>query len=205
MLSEQALGVVVVDTSNEICGDGAVPHPSVGFARRMMVPSLDQQAGVLIEAVQNHTPDVLICDEIGRVGEVEAIHTIHNRGPRLFASAHGNLRGLVANSQLNLLVGGTQSVTLGDKMAQTLAGKIKLETNGTHINNKGFSKVKTERCAQPIFNVIVELQPGALDEWRVVTNVAQAVDCILDGRQYNAQIRRRDPTTGTVSVELVRA
>ena len=203
VLSEKALGVVVVDTSNEICGDGPVPHRSVGFARRMMVPSLDQQAGVLIEAVQNHTPDVLICDEIGRVEEVEAIHTVHNRGPRLFASAHGNLRGLVANSQLNRLVGGTQTVTLGDAMANKLAGKGKKKETAGKTN--GFSKVRTQRCAQPIFNVVVELQPGSLDEWRVVTDVARAVDLILDGGQYNAQVRRRDPTNGRVSVELVRA
>ena len=86
--------VVVVDTSNEICGDGLIPHFSVGMARRMMVPTLDQQASVLIEAVQNHTPDVIICDEIGREEEVLSARTVKERGVRCIGSAHGNLRSL---------------------------------------------------------------------------------------------------------------
>ena len=86
--------VVVVDTSNEICGDGLIPHFSVGMARRMMVPTLDQQASVLIEAVQNHTPDVIICDEIGRQEEVISVRTVKERGVRCIGSAHGNLRCL---------------------------------------------------------------------------------------------------------------
>ena len=94
VLSNDMKNVVVVDTSNEICGDGLIPHFSVGMARRMMVPNLDQQASVLIEAVQNHTPDVIICDEIGRQEEVIAARTVKERGVRCIGSAHGNLRSL---------------------------------------------------------------------------------------------------------------
>ena len=116
-LSAAEDNVVVVDTSNEICGDGIVPHTSVGMARRMMVPNLDMQASVLIEAVQNHTPDVIICDEIGRKAEVEAMQTVKERGVRCVASAHGNLRSLVANKQLDGLIGGIETVTVGDGKA----------------------------------------------------------------------------------------
>ena len=116
-LSTAGDNVVVVDTSNEICGDGIIPHSSVGMARRMMVPNLNKQAAVLIEAVQNHTPDVIICDEIGRIEEVEAMQTVKERGVRCIASAHGDLRGLVANKQLDGLVGGIETVTVGDGKA----------------------------------------------------------------------------------------
>ena len=100
-LSKVMLNVVVVDTSNEICGDGLIPHFSVGMARRMMVPNLDEQADILVEAVQNHTPDVIICDEIGRKKEVTAIRTVKERGVRCISSAHGNLRGLGKSTDIN--------------------------------------------------------------------------------------------------------
>lgn len=116
-LSDDGDNVIVVDTSNEICGDGIIPHRSVGMARRMMVPSLDLQASVLVEAVQNHTPDVIICDEIGREVEVQAMQTVKERGVRCIASAHGNLHKLVNNKQLHGLVGGIETVTVGDGKA----------------------------------------------------------------------------------------
>ena len=94
ILSDAMKNVVVVDTSNEICGDGLKRHFSVGMARRMMVPTLDDQASILIEAVQNHTPDVIICDEIGRKEEVVSAQTVKERGVRCIASAHGSLRSL---------------------------------------------------------------------------------------------------------------
>ena len=131
--------MVVVDTSNEICGDGVVPHPSVGMARRMMVPNLEMQASVLIEAVQNHTPDVIICDEIGRVEEVEAMQTVKERGVRCIASAHGNERGLVANKQLHGLIGGVETVTVGD-------GKAFKDQN----------KFGGQRAGSSVFDVIIE-------------------------------------------------
>ena len=126
-LSENEDNVIVVDTSNEICGDGIVPHPSVGMARRMMVPKLEMQANVLIEAVQNHTPDVIICDEIGRPAEVDAMQTVKERGVRVIASAHGNLRSLVANNKLCGLIGGVETVTVGDSKAykdQSMLGQF---------------------------------------------------------------------------------
>ena len=116
-LSEAGDSVVVVDTSNEICGEGLVPHHSVGLARRMMVPHIDQQARILVEAVQNHTPEVVVCDEVGRPAEVAAMQTVRERGVRCIASAHGNLRSLVHNKELCGLLGGVETVTLGDGMA----------------------------------------------------------------------------------------
>jgi stage III sporulation protein SpoIIIAA len=100
LLASSGHNVCVVDTTNEICGDGDVPHPSVGISRRMMVPSLAQQGNVMIECLQNHTPDVIVIDEIGRAAEVEASKTVKQRGVRLVGSAHGDLRTLVKNAQL---------------------------------------------------------------------------------------------------------
>ena len=107
----------IVDTSNEIAGDGDVPHDCVGMARRMMVPSLNEQAQVMIECVQNHTPTVMVIDEIGRPAEVEAARTCKQRGVRMIASAHGDLRSLINNKQLRGLIGGLETVTLGDAAA----------------------------------------------------------------------------------------
>jgi len=192
-LAEEEFSVIIVDTSNEICGDGLIPHPSVGMARRMMVPCLNKQAAVLIEAVQNHTPDVIICDEIGRVEEVVAMQTVKERGVRCIASAHGCLRGLVNNGQLNGLVGGVENVTVGDVQA----------TKDLHTFGGSFSKVRQQRSGAPVFDVIVELKPKMTDEWTIITDVTTAVDRILAGKTYNAQVRRRDPRTGLMSLELV--
>lgn len=194
MLSEDAHGVVVVDTSNEICGDGLVPHPAVGLARRMMVPSLDAQAAVLIEAVQNHTPDIIVVDEIGRPAEVEAVQTVKERGVRILGSAHGDLRGLVKNQLLNNLVGGSETVTVGDAEARKSQSAMGGE----------FSKVRTQRTGTPVFDVVVELKPGSFHQWQVTTDVTKAVDSILAGNQYATQARSRD-TNGLVSMELIRA
>eukprot|EP00392_Amoebophrya_sp_AT5.2_P018068 g18530.t1 len=193
LLSVQGnLNVIVVDTSNEICGDGIVPHTSVGMARRMMVPALEKQAGVLIEAVQNHTPDVIICDEIGRLSEVEAVQTVKERGVRCVASAHGCLKSLVQNSLLNGLVGGVETATVGDAQAR------KLEKSRGGV----FSKVVQNRMGAVVFEVVVELCPENLDEWVVIKDVGMAVDAILAGREYKREVRRRCRKTGAVSVEL---
>jgi len=191
LLSEAGHSVVVVDTSNEICGDGLTVHSSVGLARRMMVPALERQASVMIEAVQNHTPDVIVVDEIGREPEVDAARTVRNRGVRLMGSAHGNLPGLVKNRMLNGLVGGVQTVTVGDA-----------EARKAHRAGGEFSKVRSQRCSQPVFDLIVELQPGCFNKWRVVTDVARAVDCVLAGHPYPCQLRERDPCTGCISLTL---
>ena len=116
------VNAIIVDTSNEIAGDGDVPHPCVGLARRMMVPSLDEQANVMIECVQNHTPEVMIIDEIGRTTEVEAARTCKQRGVRLIASAHGDLRKLVKNPKIRGPIGGIEQVTIGDAEAKKHGG-----------------------------------------------------------------------------------
>lgn len=197
VLSMEAYSVVVVDTSNEICGDGRVVHRSVGMSRRMVVPDISQQATVLIEAVQNHTPDVIVVDEIGRCPEVEAARTVKARGVRLIGSAHGNLPGLVRNGMLNGLVGGTETVLLGDAEAKRQQQQQQKQQKKAEL-----SKVRTQRAGAPVFDIIVELQPGRFDEWRVVTKVAQAVDSILVGRPYLCQRRSRDASTGEVFLTL---
>ena len=186
MMSE-LFNVCIIDTSNEIAGDGDVPHPCVGLSRRMMVPTLNQQSAVMIQCVQNHTPDVMVIDEIGRPSEVEAARTCKQRGVRMVASAHGDLRKLIKNRQLRGLVGGVETVTLGDKMA-------KEEGAG--------SKLKAVRGGEPTFDAIVELERGRLHCWRVIKDVAGAVDAILEGRQYPVQLRTRDPETGHIHLEL---
>jgi stage III sporulation protein SpoIIIAA len=113
--------VCIVDKSNEICGDGNTPHHCVGNARRLMVSDLSSQHQVMIECVQNHTPNVMVIDEIDRVEEVKAAHTVKQRGVRLIASAHGDFRSLLKNQELNRLLGGVQSVTVGDIQAQLKA------------------------------------------------------------------------------------
>lgn len=195
MLSHEGDVVVVVDTSNEICGDGLVPHASVGEARRMMVPKLEEQATVLIEAVQNHTPDAIIVDEIGRPLEVDAARTVKERGVRILGSAHGNLRSLVKNAMLNQMVGGVENVTVGDAEARRRQGA----TGGE------FSKLCPQRVGPPVFDVAIELKPGYFNKWHVVPDVAKAVDCILSGRTYPVQVRTRDPATGRISLELSQA
>jgi len=187
VLAQDYKNCIVVDTSNEICGDGDVPHPSVGLARRMMVPSLAEQGKVMIECLQNHTPDVIVIDEIGRKQEVEAAKTVKQRGVRLVASAHGDLRTLMKNTELRGMIGGVETVTLGDEAAK---------------KNHG-SKLQAQRQGEPTFDVIIELTAGELHKWRVVTNVAVAVDSILQGHKYQAQQRRRDVSRRVMSLELV--
>ena len=188
--------VVIVDTSNEIAGDGMVPHSCIGLARRIMVPSLDQQSSVMIECVQNHTPHVMIIDEIGRPQEVKAARTVKQRGVRIIASAHGDLRRLIKNGELNGLVGGVEHVVMGDAMAKEEAQK---RGGGREV-----SKVKAQRGGEPTFEAIVEVRRGVLHEWRIVVDTAAAVDAILAGGGYKAEERKRDCVTGAVSVELVR-
>lgn len=193
----ERMNVVVVDTSNEIAGDGLVPHPCIGLARRMMVRSLDEQSAVMIECVQNHTPHVMVIDEIGRPKEVKAARTCKQRGVRLLASAHGDLRKLLKNGELNGLLGGIESIVMGDAMAKEEAMKR---------GGKGeVSKIKVQRTSEPTFDAIVEVRRGALHEWRVVLDTAAAVDAILDRGSYKVQERKRDPRTGDICLELMHA
>ncbi|MBI4298716.1 MAG: AAA family ATPase [Chloroflexi bacterium] len=156
--------VVIVDTSNEIAGDGDIPHPAIGHARRMQVKTPSLQHSVMIEAVENHMPEVIIIDEMGTELEALAARTIAERGVQLVATAHGNtLENLVMNPTLSDLIGGIQTVTLGDEEARRRHTK----------------KSILERKAPPTFEIIVEIQ--GWDRVAVHPNVAQAVDNMLRG------------------------
>jgi stage III sporulation protein SpoIIIAA len=156
--------VVVIDTSNEIAGDGDIPHPAIGSARRMMVPHPAEQHAVMIEAVENHMPEVIIVDEIGTAAEVLAARTIAERGVQLIGTAHGNtLENLVANPTLSDLVGGVQIVTLSDEEARL----------------RGTQKTVSERKAQPTFAAVVEIVDR--DEVVVHDDTGTAVDTLLRG------------------------
>lgn len=181
--------VCIIDTSNEIAGDGTVPHSCIDWARRAMVPSLDQQHAIMVECIQNHTPRSLVVDEIGRKKEVLAAQTARQRGVRLIASAHGDFRSLLRNPELKGLLGGTETVTMGDEYAKTEGGG---------------SKIKTQRAGTPIFDVIVQLTPDQRDNVVIIDNVAAVVDAVLQGRKVTVQRRRRVPTTGQIALELLR-
>lgn len=166
--------VVIVDTSNEIGGDGDIPHPAIGRARRMQVPSPERQHAVMIEAVENHMPEVIVIDEIGTELEAAAARTIAERGVQLVATAHGNtLENLMLNPTLSDLIGGIQPVTLGDEEAR----------------RRGTQKTILERKAPPTFDIVVEIQ--SWDTVAVHLNVAEVVDSILRGFPPPALIRHR--------------
>ena len=156
--------VIIVDTSNEIAGDGDIPHPAIGHARRMQVSAPSRQHAVMIEAVENHMPEVIIIDEMGTELEAVAARTIAERGVQLIATAHGNtLDNLIMNPTLSDLVGGVQSVTLGDEEAR----------------RRGTQKSTLERKAPPTFDVVVEIQ--SWEQVAVHDNVAHVVDMWLRG------------------------
>jgi stage III sporulation protein SpoIIIAA len=167
--------VVVVDTSNEIGGDGDVPHPAVGRARRMQVAQPNLQHEVMIEAVENHNPEVIVIDEIGRELEAQAARTIAERGVQLIGTAHGNtLDNLMLNPTLADLVGGIESVTLSDEEAR----------------RRGTQKTVLERRAPPTFDVLIEIQDR--ERLAVHHDVAAAVDTFLRGRPKPPELRYRD-------------
>lgn len=166
--------VVIVDTSNEIGGDGDIPHPAIGRARRMQVPTPSMQHAVMIEAVENHMPEVIVIDEIGTELEAAAARTIAERGVQLVGTAHGRtLDNLMMNPTLCDLVGGIQTVTLSDDEAR----------------RRGTQKSVLERKAPPTFDVVVEIQ--GYNTVAVRQNVAEAVDMILRGRMLPAEVRVR--------------
>jgi stage III sporulation protein SpoIIIAA len=166
--------VVIVDTSNEIAGDGDIPHPSIGRARRMQVPTPALQHSVMIEAVENHMPEVIVIDEIGTELEAAAARTIAERGVQLIGTAHGNtLENLMMNPTLSDLIGGIQSVTLSDEEAR----------------RRGTQKSILERKAPPTFSVMVEIQ--ARDRVAVHRDVAAGVDAILRGQSMQVEVRER--------------
>eukprot|EP00798_Chlamydomonas_sp_ICE-L_P011092 gene11092-18706_t len=167
--------VIVIDTSNEIGGDGERPHPCIGRARRFMVPHRAQQHATMIEAVQNHTPQVLIVDEIGTSKEVEAVNDIAQRGVLMVGTAHGTtLTSLLKNKALVPLIGGVRQVTIGDKAAG------------------GRSKTKLERSEPPAFTALIKVL--GKNRWRVHLDLAESVDLLLKGMTPGAVLSQAVPT-----------
>lgn len=175
--------VIIVDTSNEIAGDGDIPHPVVGRARRMQVKDpLDQQA-IMIEAVENHTPEVIVIDEIGTEAEAQAARTIAERGVTLIATAHGSqLESLIKNPVLSDLIGGIQSVTLGDEEA----------------SRRQTQKTILEREKAPTFDVCIEIQDH--DTLAIYHDVAKTIDGWLKGFVVTPEIRKVDSASGQMRV-----
>ncbi len=170
--TEMGKRVVVVDTSNEIAGAGDVPHPAIGKARRMQVTTPAMQHAVMIEAVENHMPQAIIIDEIGTEADAAAARTIAERGVQLIATAHGNtLDNLIMNPTLSDLIGGVQTVTLGDEEAR----------------RRGTQKTIQERKAPPTFQVVVEIQDRK--KVAVHTDVAETVDSALRGQVIMPEVR----------------
>jgi stage III sporulation protein SpoIIIAA len=171
--------VVIVDTSNEIAGDGDIPHPGIGRARRMQVPSPERQHAVMNEAVENHMPEVVVIDEIGTEAEALAARTIAERGVQLIATAHGtSLENLVANPTLADLIGGIQTVTLGDEEAR----------------RRRTQKTVLERKAPPTFDILIEIHNQ--DRFAVHADVAHVVDAVLRGQSARPEVRLRRPDGG---------
>lgn len=176
--------VVVVDTNNEIGGGGDVPHPAIGRARRMQVPGDRAQSQVMIEAVENHMPEVVVVDEIGTEAEAAAARTIAERGVQLIATAHGtNLENLMANPTLSDLVGGIQAVVLSDEEAR----------------RRGTQKTVLERQAPPTFDIVIEIK--AINELAIHHDVAETVDSILTGEPITAELRQVDDAGEVVATE----
>lgn len=164
--------VVVIDTSNEIAGDGDIPHPAIGRARRMQVRRPSEQHDVMIEAVENHMPEVIVIDEISTEAEANAARTIAERGVQLIGTAHGNsIENLILNPSLNDLVGGIESVTLGDEEAK----------------RRGTQKSVLERKSPPTFDIAIEIQ----DRYQLAIHldVSEVVDQYLRGKMPGPEIR----------------
>lgn len=183
LADEMEKRVVIIDTSNEIAGDGDIPHPAIGRARRMQVARPELQHQVMIEAIENHMPEVIIIDEIGTELEALAARTIAERGVQLVGTAHGNyLESIIKNPILSDLIGGIQYVTLGDDEAK----------------RRGSQKSILERKASPAFQVAIEIHER--DNWIIHERVDQAVDQILQGSKLFIQ-RRRFSSQGEIYVE----
>ncbi len=177
--------VVIVDTSNEIGGDGDVPHPAVGRARRMQVREPMLQHEVMIEAVENHNPEVIVIDEIGRELEALAARTIAERGVQLIGTAHGQtLENLLLNPTLSDLVGGIEAVTLSDEEAR----------------RRGTQKTVLERRAPPTFDVLIEIQHR--ERFAVHLDIMSAVDALLRDMPMSPEIRTRDEA-GQIQIEKI--
>ena len=175
LADEMEKRVVIVDTSNEIGGDGDIPHPGIGYARRMQVPKVTQQHAVMIEAVENHMPEVVVIDEIGTAEEAAAARTIAERGVMLIATAHGiTLQNLIQNPTLSDIVGGIQTVTLSDEEAR----------------RRGTQKSVLERKETPTFDILIEI--FSRETLYVHQDVAATVDLVLRGLEATPEIRAKD-------------
>jgi stage III sporulation protein SpoIIIAA len=182
ILSESRKRVVIVDTSNEIAGDSDIPHPGIGMARRMQIPDPALQHATMIEAVENHMPEVIVIDEIGTEAEAAAARTIAERGVTLIGTAHGQtLENLLMNPTLSDLVGGISAVTLSDEEAR----------------RRGTRKTVLERKAPPTFDVLVEIVDR--DKLAIHKNVAEVVDALLRGYQPQPEVRQRT-ASGDVAI-----
>ena len=176
--------VIIVDTNNEIAGDGDIPHPAIGRARRMQVPNTEQQHDVMIEAVENHMPEVIVIDEIGTAEDAFAARTIAERGVQLIGTAHGNnLDNLMSNPTLADLVGGIQTVTLGDEEAR----------------KRGTQKTVLERKAPPTFDTVIEIRD--IDILAIHHNIAETVDALLLGRMVQSEVRQRTGDGGFTVIQ----
>ena len=183
VLSEDRKRVVIVDTSNEIAGDGDIPHPGIGHARRMPVALPAQQYNVMIEAVENHMPQVIVIDEIGTEAEATAARTIAERGVQLIGTAHGQtLENLLMNPTLADLMGGISAVTLSDEEAR----------------RRGTRKTVLERKAPPTFDVLIEIQDR--DRLAIHQNVGEVVDALLRGYSPQPEVRQR---TASGAIDIV--
>ena len=172
LADEMEKRVVVVDTSNEIAGDGDIPHPGIGHARRMQVPQVTRQHSVMIEAVENHMPEVVVIDEIGTEQEAAAARTIAERGVVLVATAHGiTLKNLIQNPTLSDLIGGIQTVTLSDEEAR----------------RRGTQKSVLERKEAPTFEILIEIT--SREKLMIHHDVAATVDLLLRGHEPTPEVR----------------
>jgi len=178
--------VMIVDTSCEIGGFGDTPHQAIGKARRMQVPDIRMQQEVMIQAVQNHTPDVIVIDEIGTSKEVFTARTIAQRGVVLCASAHGNMQSIMKNPILCNLLGGVETVIIGDAAALQ------------HDNKK----VHTQMKDTPIFENIIELSKEDLNSWKVYRDISSVVKKILAGKSYQYELRSFDPETSVMTKRI---
>lgn len=184
LADELSKRVVIIDTSNEIAGDGDIPHPAIGRARRMQVARPELQHQVMIEAVENHMPEVIVIDEIGTELEAIAARTIAERGVQLIGTAHGNrIENLMKNPTLADLIGGIQAVTLGDDEAR----------------RRGSQKTVLERKAPPTFEIAIEMLER--DRWVVHESVASTIDSLLRGMQPTLQVRTMDEAGEVSTVE----
>nr|QCI05398.1 hypothetical protein [Crouania attenuata] len=183
LADEMEKRVIIIDTSNEIAGDGDIPHPAIGRARRMQVTKPELQHQVMIEAVENHMPEVIIIDEIGTELEALAARTIAERGVQLVGTAHGNyLNSLIKNPILSDLIGGIQHVTLGDDEAK----------------RRGSQKSILERKASPAFHTAIEIHER--NSWIIHEGIEKVVDRILQGSLYFVQ-RRQFNIDGSILID----